>query len=108
MRLSAKPVSFLPRVGYRSLSLPEVDLPGLGRDHLSGLRFPSLSPDYRTRALREREKINTRQAHGHKASPRRGNYVGPRALCTPVRARRAKFRLLYELLHVRNKAPLIR
>lgn len=65
-----------------------------------GRCLPSLS---RLPNARARKKINTRQVHGRKASPRRGNYVGPRALCALARARAPRFavanpgRLLYEL-----------
>lgn len=57
---------------------------------------------------RERKLILAKCARGHKASPRRGNYVEPRALCTLVRAPHhvslwRSRRLLYELLLVITK-----
>lgn len=59
-----------------STFLPDLSAPSLA---LSPLRRSSRFPG-RFFATTVRKKINTRQVRRHKASPRRGNYVGPRIM----------------------------
>lgn len=57
---------------------------------------------------REKEKINTRRARGHKASPRRGNYVEPARIMHPrPRHAVAKPPSVLRAPACNNKAPLL-
>lgn len=67
--------------------------------------FAAASSRARPRHGTARKKINTRQVRRHKASPRRGNYVGP-VLCALASVTRTPPRVLYELLRLITKGSL--